>query len=192
MDDQELLRSLDPNRNTIAQLLERIEQLERPTNIRDLKQLPMAALKRKLEGDWSAAPADIFVPGSIPSELLAALIEPRKAVSFNNGWRNYGGGGNWAPCAHWKDVNGIVYLEGLMDKAGGNFVGGETVLTLPAGYAPLRDLIFGVPMEGGGGAPVVNIGTLNVHTDGRVSLRTGGAANPVNWVSLSPISFRKA
>lgn len=110
---------------------------------------------------------------------------------YVNGWRSYAGGGNdYAPVYFYRDIGGRVYLDGLADKNGGNFVAAETIFTLPDGYRPDRNLIFVVESAGNGGA---SIGTCQVRVDktGVVKIGDrGGPASPVTWVSFAGINFR--
>ncbi len=97
------------------------------------------------------------------------------AVSFQDGWRNYGSGYNTA--AYYKSNTGRVYLRGLV-KAG--LTGHErTIFTLPAGLRPPgRELRIVISTD--------SAGRIDIMTDGRVV--PSGVRN--SWVSLDGISFR--
>lgn len=128
---------------------------------------------------------DMLVLGKIGAEA-------RQAFSFSNGWRAYQGGTGGAgsfgtSVGYFKDSNGVVHLEGLIDKNGGNWVGAETILTLPAGYRPPSSRMFTVRAASGGGVEVV--GRVDINTSGVMSMQVGGA-NPVGYLVLDGITFR--
>lgn len=113
------------------------------------------------------------------------------AVPYTNGWRSYAGGGNdYTPVYFYRDVDGRVYIDGLADKNGGNFVAAETIFVLPEGFRPDRNLIFSVESAGNAGTA---FGTCQVRVDktGVVKIGDrGGPASPVTWVSFAGINFR--
>lgn len=131
---------------------------------------------------------DIFVLGRNGDS------EPRVAYTFSNGWRNFGAGS--APYGNrngfYKDAGGTVFLEGLIDKNGGNFVGAETMITLPVGYRPPNTRLCPVRVAGGGGGATEGMGRIDVTSAGLVVLQNGGAANPVYFLSLAGVNFRAA
>lgn len=109
-----------------------------------------------------------------------------QALTYSNGWRDYNGGGApWGTGGYRKDASGYVHLHGLLDKNGGNWVAGEVMFTLPAGYRPGQQELFS-PRMGGGGE---NNGRCDLTTAGQFTVVAGGLANPVNFVSLAGISF---
>lgn len=113
------------------------------------------------------------------------------AAMFAAPWRNFlAGGGANADGAYWIDRTGVVHLHGLLDKAGGNFVANETMLTLPVGFRPVKNHIFTSAMSGNGGAGF-NVGQINVTSAGLVQIGPiqPGGVNPVYYVSISGITF---
>lgn len=97
-----------------------------------------------------------------------------QAVSFTNGWVNYGG--TYNPAGYFKDSLGIVHLRGLV-KSGGI---GKHIFILPAGFRPqYREL---QPVQTNSNT----IGRVDVLTDGRVHVGAGNAG----WLSLDGITFR--
>ncbi|MDP2712091.1 MAG: hypothetical protein Q8O56_12820 [Solirubrobacteraceae bacterium] len=121
-------------------------------------------------------------PGASPP------LESRIAFTFSNSWRVFGGGTGTPPWGHagYYKHNGIVYLEGLLDRAGGNWVTG-VILTLPVGYRPPSDRLFHV------GTNPANAATrVDMQTNGQLFLQVGGASNPVGYLALSGIFFRAA
>lgn len=77
--------------------------------------------------------------------------------AFQNAWVNLGGG--FRSARFWKDPTGMVYVEGVVQLGGVAIGAGGTVFTLPAGYRPAEDMIFGTNSN-------------NAH--GRITVRTGG------------------
>lgn len=117
-------------------------------------------------------------------------FERRRLFAFANGWRAYGGGAApWGHQGYAKLPGGLVVLEGLLDKAGGNWVANEVILTLPAGYRPPSNRVFAPPVS-----PAAANGSqrIDITPDGNVVLIVGGATNPVGWLSLDGITFRAA
>lgn len=111
--------------------------------------------------------------------------------AYQNGWRNYNGNSmsdaGWGGQGYYKDSTGIVHLEGLIDKAGGNWIPNEVILALPSGFRALNHRLFH-PL-----ADPPYVGTrVDVHSNGNVVLVVGGASNPVGWLSLDGINFRAA
>jgi hypothetical protein len=88
-----------------------------------------------------------------------------------------------------RKIGDVVYLRGLIDKQGGDWIGGEVMFTLPPGYRPLRGtaLVFPALVVGGGGTH--SAGRVDIYDSGRVVLQVGGVANPVIWLSLAGIQF---
>jgi hypothetical protein len=98
------------------------------------------------------------------------------APAFTNSWVNFGSG--WADAAYWKDPFGMVHLRGLI-KSG---TVTASAFTLPPGYRPEVNQVFGVVSNGAAGR-------VDVLTDGTVVPNT-----PSNntYVTLSGISFKAA
>jgi hypothetical protein len=75
---------------------------------------------------------------------------------------------------YWKDVCGIVHLEGRVQHIAGSSV---SMVQLPLGFRPAADASF-----------AVNVGNVTVMTDGWVSVSSLGI---LAWV-LTPVAFRAA
>jgi len=101
-------------------------------------------------------------------------LEPWRAVTFQNGWGNYGGA--YGTAAYYKDNNGIVHIRGLI--AGGTI--GGCVFTLPVGYRPAARILRATQTN------VNTIGRVDVGSDGCVYATVGDPA----WFSLDGIDFR--
>lgn len=108
------------------------------------------------------------------------------SYTYANGWRAYGGGVSiYGPPRVYKDPNGIVYLEGLVDKNGGSWIAGEAILQLPRGFWPQITTI----------APAICYpaiaGEARMHCAGDVNPGCfclgdfGGSSNPVGWMSVN-------
>ncbi len=98
-----------------------------------------------------------------------------RGVSFQDGWRNYGGDYNNA--GYYRSHTGRVYLRGLV-KAGSTG-SNRTIFTLPAGFRPQGRELRAVQSTD-------SVGRVDIGTNGRVipyGVRNG-------WVSLDGISFR--
>lgn len=123
--------------------------------------------------------ADPIIRFSTPTNLYSGV-----------GWRDYNGGNDaiWGSPGYWKDSEGVVHLEGMLDKNGANWVGNEVILTLPVGFRPAKQLIF-YPL--GNGQDWVRI---DVKTNGDVLVASWGnrMTNPVQWLTVAGISFREA
>lgn len=107
---------------------------------------------------------------------LLDIFGPRKlytVTAFTNSWVNYGSGETAA--AYWKDPFGIVHLEGLI-KSGSV---GSAAFTLPLGYRPAANVVFGVESNN-------SHGRVDVDTSGNVTPKT-----PSNnaHVQLNGINF---
>lgn len=107
---------------------------------------------------------------------LLDIFGPRKlytVTAFTNSWVNYGSG--YTSAAYWKDPFGMVHIEGLI-KSGSV---GSAAFTLPLGYRPATNLVFGVESNGAHGR-------LDVNTSGTVV-----PSSPSNnaWVQLDGINF---
>lgn len=110
--------------------------------------------------------------------------EPKQTPAFGAGWGNYGAG--WCAVSFYKDSFGIVHMEGLASKLSGVPGGGQTILTLPAGYRPAAPLIFAVQCGEPNG-----VGRVDVWPDGRVAF-TSGPVGESDYQSLSTVHFRAA
>lgn len=105
-----------------------------------------------------------------------------KNVTFENGFRNYGG--VYHKCQYAKDIFGNVYLIGLAANSASNATE-RPIFTLPEGYRPAGNVIFAAPNGGG------MVGRVDVLPNGSVQLSS--AYNPSSgFVSLSGIMFKAA
>lgn len=105
-------------------------------------------------------------------------VDTWHAVTFLNGWTNYGSG--WATAAYTITEDGWVHLKGLVK--GGDIT--KALFQLPAGYRPVEIHMFAPKINGAG------VGRLDVRTDGTVmnGFPTDGNIS-ATWTSLSGISF---
>src|SRR6266498_859303 len=85
-------------------------------------------------------------------------------VGFQNGWVNNGGGAEVA--RYYKDPWGIVHIEGVLTN--GAPVVGANIFTLPAGWRPAQQRIFGCIS----GNPA--IARIDVNANGNVIWWGGG------------------
>jgi hypothetical protein len=118
-------------------------------------------------------------------------LQPVELATYVNSWRNYEGGSSpWSPAKLIMDLSGIVRVEGLVDRAGGNFAEENTIaeVNIPmAGDAS----IYIAACSGGG---IQGYCQVRVQPSGEKTLIKiggfGGPANPVNWVALNTIWWR--
>ncbi len=99
-----------------------------------------------------------------------------KAVPFLNGWTNYFKSMGYARVRYYKDVVGVVHLEGVMFGGGGN----NYAFKLPKGFRPQLNHAF-----------IVAAGTGNLSDD--VDVYANGYVfinGPNDPCSLDGISFR--
>lgn len=94
--------------------------------------------------------------------------------AFSNSWVNYAGG--YAPAAFWRDPLGLVHLRGLIKDG----TVGQAAFTLPPGFRPKENEVFGTVSNGA-------IGRVDVLTDGTV---TPQSPSTNTWVALNGIHFR--
>ena len=89
-----------------------------------------------------------------------------------------------------RRIGDVVHLRGLIDKQGGDWIAGEPMFRLPAGYRPLSGtaLVFPV-LVAGGSATTHSVGRIDIHDSGLVVLQVGGVENPVVSLSLAGIQF---
>jgi hypothetical protein len=64
-----------------------------------------------------------------------------QAPTFQNSWENYEVAGTWIPAAYRKGMDGRVTIRGLVKHAGAT--GTSTIFTLPIGFRPSKQLVFG-------------------------------------------------
>lgn len=88
-------------------------------------------------------------------------VEAWQAVSFGSGWEDYG---TWATAAFCKDPMGFVHLRGLVKRTSGT---GTTICTLPEGYRPAAQRLYGVYGDAGAGR-------IDITTAGAVLYTSGG------------------
>ena len=98
-----------------------------------------------------------------------------------NGWENYGGA--WVQAGYAKDDQGIVHVRGMIRN--GTTLQDTVLFNLPAGYRPLRLVLFGVT-HGEVGPP--SLGRIDFVPDGEVAIVLPDAAAN-SWLSLANISF---
>jgi len=102
------------------------------------------------------------------------LWEP---LVLSDGWSNLEGGASRA--AYSKTSAGIVVVKGVIKRTG-TFTVGETVATLPIGFRPGGNIMFG-----GTASPNVT-SRIDVNTAGNIQLSIGNSAT---WSSLDTIRF---
>jgi hypothetical protein len=96
--------------------------------------------------------------------------------TLNSPWINYGGG--FGGARYFKNAQGMVTIEGLIQAAPASPVTAVVVFTLLAGYRPPDTLMFST--WNGGGA-----GRWDIQANGDVVMQSGNTA----FTSLSGISF---
>jgi hypothetical protein len=85
--------------------------------------------------------------------------------TLQNGWLNYSTIDiNWRDAVY-RRIGNIVIIEGLMRSG----PAGSTIFTLPAGYRPVRNLLWSTFCDAG-------VGRLDVTSSGQVNHQTGGTA----------------
>lgn len=119
----------------------------------------------------------VMIADTLKSSSIATLPWIELGPNLQNGWVNYGDG--FAPIAMYKDLKGVVHMQGLI-KNGLNQQN-TVIVNLPAGYRPVNGhQIYAVP-NGNNTA-----GRIDVETDGDVIFR--GITN--TFISLDQISFK--
>lgn len=156
----------------LAQLDARIADL-------GLKTQPQA-IRDSLEYTWDprgkGTPYSYTPPAVEGWREIGAAGQP----AFQNGWVNLGA--PWATAAFYKDPDGRVWLRGLVK----NGLSGLPIFTVPAGYPPPINEVFGA--DTGSGAASGLHGRVDVYPNGAVSHQVGGAT----YFSLSGVSWRAA
>lgn len=109
--------------------------------------------------------------------------EPMQPVLHLNGWKDFEnpGGGAFEGVRYFKDLAGIVHLQGVLQAPPGSSTG-SVMFELPAGYAPELRLLFGQPCDSNATCRV------QVEANGQVRIASGISANAL--LSLSGLSFR--
>jgi hypothetical protein len=111
--------------------------------------------------------------------------EWRTVSAFGTNWGNYGGSEQVA--RYYKDVLGMVHVEGLLTK-NGTPATGDTLFTLAAGYRPANSIRFPVYTSDG---TTFTAGLVRVEADGDIVWLSGNTAE-VDETDLSSIHFRAA
>ncbi|MBI3936419.1 MAG: hypothetical protein HY323_05535 [Betaproteobacteria bacterium] len=105
--------------------------------------------------------------------------------AFGTNWGNYGT--PWETAAFYKDPLGRVYLKGMTTKTGTPTIN-DVIFTLPEGYRPAKDLLFGVASETTG---TFGASRVDVKANGDVVWIAGGTSE-TDYTQLNNISFRAA
>lgn len=120
-----------------------------------------------------------YVDGSIDMAHLAAPEAWINATLINS-WANSGGGA--APARYYKDLLGIVHLEGMIES-GAN---ASVAFALPSGYRPAYSAFFLVLAAGN---PTATPNEVLILANGNVTIYLGGA---LTGTGLDGITFRAA
>lgn len=128
---------------------------------------------------------------SVVNALTDRIRSLENRETARQDWATPSLGANWSSAdpvtagfqqpQYWKDVNGVVYLRGTVQKDTG---ANETIFTLPADYRPPAHLSFVADWDTGTSTAVMII----VRSDGTVEVDT--APTDLMWVSLDTIQFR--
>lgn len=105
--------------------------------------------------------------------------ENPKAATLLNGWKNYGS--VYSPVSYWKDKNGIVHLNGLIN---GTAATNRIMFTLPLDYRPSYNIIY--TCESSSSAS----GTMRVDVAPNGNVYLYNSSGFPGWLSLDSISFR--
>lgn len=108
---------------------------------------------------------------------------PWTACAFSNNWTNYDAPAAGFAQPEYRRVGDIVYLRGSIKRSTGTPSGGETILTVPAGFRPPEDLVFGVNEAGG----ATTRSRLDMHSNGTLTWVTGTAGNAATHLPLNDI-----
>ena len=115
--------------------------------------------------------------------------------TYLNGWRHYLGGNGVDSPALWRREGDYVAFTGVVDKNGGNFVGGENMLQLPPEMRiPTSTRQFGVTGTAfGGGGSFGGVWLIYTVATGVLMFYAGlpgsPLTNPVVNVHLSGLRF---
>lgn len=104
---------------------------------------------------------------------------------FENGWRNYGQG--YSPARYRLDASGFVHLDGVVANDAAPV--DATIFTLPAGFRPRQQMDLPCAHNR---LESYEMGSLLVHTDGRVVLDTHTAGAAYGYVLLGNHRWRAA
>ncbi|WP_163187029.1 hypothetical protein [Cellulosimicrobium sp. SL-1] len=128
---------------------------------------------------------------------VAALNNPAPvAPVYSSGWGPYGGGTTFLGVAATRSASGLVGISGMVGRTGGTIAATtaqQTLLTLPLGYRPSRQIIIILKGWSGDGAGWQDC-RVDVMPNGEI--RAGwltaaawqGTGN-VAWLSLAGLSF---
>ena len=103
-------------------------------------------------------------------------------VTPSNDWSNYDPGDS--PLGYFKDPFGVVHLRGIVKEAALNH---SVIMTLPAGFRPLKTLVLGV-LCGTNGGNSVALGIAYVQPTG--TLAADSTCQTTNYVSFESITFK--
>lgn len=121
---------------------------------------------------------DALFKGKVDFKGLVVNEEP-KLPTLINGWSQYSVvDGTFAQCHFWKDINGIVHINGMVKN--GTTTNETPIFNLPVGYRPRGRELFTVNSSGA-------FARLDIMADGNVLTGSGVTAA---WLSLSGISFK--
>jgi len=114
--------------------------------------------------------SDSQLPTAEKRHQVGAAGEP----AFQNSWTNYDPV-NWDTCCFFKDLSGIVHLQGLV-------MGGTSgiIFTLPSGYRPPKNVLFVVDSNNA-------FARVDIAPSGTVTAFPGYSSI---FLSLSGITFR--
>jgi hypothetical protein len=129
----------------------------------------------------------VYVTGSGWSTWTQTQFTPDRtwtSLSMANGWGAYG-----APFAlprFRKTANGMVSVQGLISRAGGNPGQNVSVATLPAGYRPGMQVMFACTCSGSNVTDAVRV---DVDAAGNMPLTVGSISQPWVYMSIDVIQF---
>ncbi len=113
--------------------------------------------------------------------LIAALLKGLQGwqtPGLLNSWANYDLGG-FNGAGYYMDFMGTVHLRGLVKLGTVSYTTTGTIFLLPAGYRPLKELIYAT-------AAADAFGQVRIGSNGEVRFVQGSNA----WVTLEGITFR--
>lgn len=106
------------------------------------------------------------------------------AFNFYSNWQDFGG--SWAGARWYESPDGTIHLEGLIRRINSVSPTTDPIILLPAGQRPPASRMFNCMTSTGA------VARVDVGSNGQV-IMVSGPAIPINgWITVSPISFRKA